>query len=63
MDYWSMGMLLLTSMLGQHPFGDLPDDQVTDLLVNQEWQPSEYISQVEDEACRALMGGLLRRVP
>ena len=63
MDYWSMGMLLLTSLLGQHPFGDLPDDQVTDLLVNQEWQPSEYISQVEDEACRALMGGLLRRVP
>ncbi len=63
MDYWSMGMLLLTSLLGRHPFGDLPDDQVTDLLVNQEWQPSEYISQVEDEACRALMGGLLRRVP
>lgn len=63
MDYWSMGMLLLTSLLGRHPFGDLPDDQATDLLVNQEWQPSEYISQVEDEACRALMGGLLRRVP
>lgn len=62
MDYWSMGMLLLTSLLGRHPFGDLPDDQVTDLLVNQEWQPSEYISQVEDEACRALLGGLLRRV-
>lgn len=63
MDYWSMGMLLLTSLLGRHPFGGLPDDQVTDLLVNQEWQPSEAISQVEDEACRALMGGLLRRVP
>ena len=63
MDYWSMGMLLLTCLLGRHPFGDLPDDQVTDLLVNQEWQPSESISQVEDEACRALLGGLLRRVP
>ena len=63
MDYWSMGMLLLTSLLGRHPFGDLPDDQVTDLLVRQEWQPSEHISQVEDEACRALLGGLLRRVP
>ena len=63
MDYWSMGMLLLTSLLGRHPFGGLPDDQVADLLVNQEWQPSEDISQVEDEACRALMGGLLRRVP
>ena len=62
MDYWSMGMLLLTSLLGRHPFWDLPDDQVTDLLVTQEWEPSEYISQVEDEACRALMGGLLRRV-
>ena len=63
MDYWSMGMLLLTCLRGQHPFGDLPDDQVTDLLVAQEWQPSEYISQVEDEACRALLGGLLHRVP
>ena len=63
MDYWSMGMLLLTSLLGRHPFRDLPDDQVTDLLVNQEWQPSGSIAQVEDEACRALMGGLLRRVP
>ena len=63
MDYWSMGMLLLTSLLGRHPFGDLPDVQVTDLLVNQEWEPSEFIAQVEDESCRALMGGLLRRVP
>ena len=63
MDYWSMGMLLLTSLLGRHPFGDLPDEQVTDLLVTQEWEPSEFIAQVEDEACRALMGGLLRRVP
>ena len=64
MDYWSMGMLLLTSLLGRHPFGDLPDKQVTDLLVNQEWDPSETISQeVGDEACRALLGGLLRRVP
>ena len=63
MDYWSMGMLLLTSLLGRHPFGDLPDEQVKGLLVTQEWQPSEAISQVEDEACRALMGGLLRRVP
>ena len=58
-----MGMLLLTSLLGRHPFEDLPDNRVTDLLVTQEWQPSEAISQVEDEACRALMGGLLRRVP
>ena len=63
MDYWSMGMLLLTSLLGQHPFGNLPDEQVTDLLVNQEWQPSDAISQIEDEACRALLGGLLRRDP
>ena len=63
MDYWSMGMLLLTSLLGRHPFWDLPDEQVKGLLVTQEWQPSEAISQVEDEACRALMGGLLRRVP
>ena len=64
MDYWSMGMLLLTCLLGRHPFGDLLDEQVTDLLVSQEWDPSETISrEVEDEACRALLGGLLRRVP
>ena len=64
MDYWSMGMLLLASLLGRHPFGDLPDDQVTDLLVNQEWTIDPgYISQVQDESCRALLGGLLRRVP
>ena len=58
-----MGMLLLTSLLGRHPFGDLPDVQVTDLLVNQEWEPSGVHRAGEDESCRALMGGLLRRVP
>ena len=64
MDYWSMGMLLLASLLGRHPFGDLPDDQVTDLLVNQEWTIDPgYLSRVQDESCRALLGGLLRRVP
>lgn len=64
MDYWAMGMLLFTCLLGQHPFGDLPDEQVSALLVDQEWQPSGSISQqVEDEACRALLGGLLLRVP
>ena len=65
MDYWSFGMLLLESVLGDHPFGnDLTDDDMRSLLVEVEWKlSSNLLAPVRDEACRALIAGLLGRTP
>ena len=63
MDYWSLGMLVLTGVRGRHPFDGLPDDEVRKLLVT-DWQvDAQYLSDVPDEACRALLGGLMQRNP
>ena len=65
MDYWSLGMLLLESVLGNHPFGnDLSDDAIRSLLVDGEWKlSSDSMRQVRDETLRALIAGLLVRTP
>ena len=63
MDYWSLGMLVLTGLRGRHPFDGLPDDQVRELLVTDWHMDAQYLSDVADEACRALIGGLMQRHP
>ncbi|MDE0457717.1 MAG: protein kinase [Chromatiales bacterium] len=63
MDYWSLGMLVLTGVRGRHPFDGLPDEEVRKLLVT-DWQvDAQYLSDIPDEACRALIGGLMQRNP
>ena len=63
MDYWSLGMLVLTSLRGRHPFGGLTDHQVRELLVTDWRVDAQFLCDVPDEACRALIGGLMQRHP
>ena len=64
MDYWSFGMVLLRTLMGEHPFRGLTHVQIRGMLVADEWRPdASYLAPVRDEARRALVAGLLRRVP
>ena len=63
MDYWSFGMLILTSLRGRHPFDGLTDDQVRELLVTDWRMDAQFLSDIPDEAYRALIGGLMQRHP
>ena len=64
MDYWALGMVLLTALLGSHRFAGLADDTVRSLLVDDEWEPdNELLEPIRDERCRALVAGLLVRAP
>lgn len=64
MDYWSVGMVLLRVLMPEHPFRGLTDTRVRALLVSDEWRPDAgYLTPIRDEALRALVAGLLRRVP
>ena len=64
MDYWSFGMVLLRTLMAEHPFRGLTHPQIRAMLVADEWRPSAvYLARIRDEALRALVAGLLRRVP
>ena len=65
MDYWSLGMVLLRALVGRHPFRGLTThQQIRDMLVADEWRlDAGYLEPIRDEAGRALVAGLLRRVP
>ena len=65
MDYWSFGMVLLRALVGRHPFRGLTThQQIRDMLVADEWRlDASYLAPIRDEALRALVAGLLRRVP
>ena len=62
-DYWSFGMLLWVALTGTHPFAGLTAPHIRSLLVEEEWAlDAGMAAAIDDEACRALLGGLLRRV-
>ena len=65
MDYWSFGMVLLRALVGRHPFRGLTThQQIRAMLVADEWRlDASYLAPIRDEALRALVAGLLRRVP
>jgi serine/threonine protein kinase len=60
-DYWSLGMTLLECLTGSRPLADLNDSAFISTLAT-DWRPHE-ISQIEDVRWRALISGLLDRVP
>ena len=63
MDYWSLGMLVLTSLRGRHPFDGLRDDRIRELLVTDWHVDAQFLAGVADESLRALLGGLMQRRP
>lgn len=63
MDYWSLGMLLLTCLRGRHPFADLSDGRIGEMLVTDWRVDAQYLADIRDEDARALVGGLMQPSP
>jgi len=60
-DYWSLGMILVELLDGQHPFASLPEQVVMNRLTVR--NPDEFAAGVSDPRGRQLCRGLLRRDP
>ena len=60
-DWWSVGMVIVERLTGQHPLGDEPDALVGYRLMT--GNTDELVDKVKDPRWRKLCKGLLRRRP
>jgi len=60
-DYWSLGMILVELLDGQHPLASLPEQVVMNRLTVR--NPDEFAAGVSDPRWKPLCRGLLRRDP
>ena len=58
-DYWSLGMIILELLAGRHPFGNLDDKSIVDILSTKSVSIPEHIS----EDYKTLLRGLLTKDP
>lgn len=58
-DYWSLGMIILELLTGRHPFGNLDDESIVDILSKKSVSIPEHIS----EDYKILLRGLLIKDP
>jgi serine/threonine protein kinase len=58
-DYWSLGMIILELLVGRHPFGNLDDKSIIDILSQKSVSIPEHIS----EYYKILLRGLLTNDP
>ncbi len=59
-DYWSLGMVILEWLIGEHPLTGL-DDLEAKARLGTTWKP--HFLCIEDALMRSLLGGLLERTP
>ena len=60
-DYWSLGMMLVEILRGEHPYDRLEDFIISNQLLTQNVE--ELTADVADPAWQKLCRGLLRRTP
>ena len=60
-DYWSLGMILVEILRGEHPYDRLEDFIISNQLLTQNVE--ELTADVADPAWQKLCRGLLRRTP
>jgi len=60
-DYWSLGMILVEMLTGEHPYSGISEAAIGHRLATQ--NVDDLVDGVEQEAWRKLCRGLLRRDP
>jgi serine/threonine protein kinase len=56
-DYWSLGMIILELLVGRHPFGNLDDKSIVDILTTKSISIPEHVP----EDYKILLRGLLTK--